>query len=87
VLLRLLIGQLIGQLTSTINTKTKTSKTAAVITPLPSSLLDQKIDEITAGLPASFGNNLRLLPNQQNISVIIEYIQAMKTETNLSDQL
>jgi hypothetical protein len=53
--------------TTNTNTKTKTSKTAAVITPLPSSLLDQKIDEITAGLPASFGNNLRLLPNQQNI--------------------
>jgi len=52
-------------LTSTINTKTKTSKTAAVITSLPSPLSDQKIDEITAGLPASFGNNLRLLPNQQ----------------------
>jgi integrase len=72
-------------LTSTINTKTKTSKTAAVITSLPSPLSDQKIDEITAGLPASFGNNLRLLPNQQNILVIIKYIQAMKTETNLSD--
>jgi integrase len=78
-------------LTSTINTKTKISKTAAaVITPIPSSsssssLLDQKIDEITAGLPASYGNNLRLLSNQQNISVIIEYIQAMKTEINPSD--
>jgi hypothetical protein len=75
-------------LTSTINTKTKASKTAAVITPIPSSsssLLDQKIDEITAGLPASYGNNLRLSSNQQNISVIIGYIQAMKTEINPSD--
>jgi integrase/recombinase XerD len=77
-------------LTTTISTKTKTgtktSKTAvSVITIPPSPLLDQKIDEITAGLPASYGNNLCLLSNQQNIPVIIEYIQAMKTETNLSD--
>jgi hypothetical protein len=35
--------------TTNANTNTKTSKTAAaVITPLLSSLLDQKIDEITA---------------------------------------
>jgi hypothetical protein len=37
--------------TTNTNTNTKTSKTTAVvvvITPLPSSLLDQKIDEITA---------------------------------------
>jgi hypothetical protein len=64
-------------LTTTISTKTKTgtktSKTAvSVITIPPSPLLDQKIDEITAGLPASYGNNLCLLSNQQNIPVIIE---------------
>jgi integrase len=75
----------IGQMKSTLSTKTKTNNTTTVITSLPSPILDQKIDEITAGLPASFGNNLRLLSSQQNISVIIEYIQAMKTETSLSD--
>jgi integrase/recombinase XerD len=75
----------IAQLKSTLSTEIKTSNTTAVITSLTSPLLDQKIDEITAGLPASFGNNLRSLPNQQNIPVIIQYIQAMKTETNLAD--
>lgn len=40
---------------------------------------------ITSGLPSSYGRNLRQLKNQQNISTIVEYILAMKTETNLSD--
>lgn len=52
---------------------------------ISTSLLDRKIDEITAGLQASYNKNLRLLTNQQNISIIVQYIQSMKTETNLSD--
>ena len=48
-------------------------------------LLDQKIDTITAGLTPSYGRNLRSLPNHQNISTIIQYIHAMRTEINLSD--
>jgi hypothetical protein len=46
--------------------------------------LDGKIDEITAGIPASYGNNLRQLESQENIFIIVRYIQVMKTETNLS---
>jgi integrase/recombinase XerD len=58
---------------------------ATEIIPSSSALLDRKIDEITAGLQTSYNNNLRSLSNQQNISIVVEYIQAMKTETNLSD--
>jgi hypothetical protein len=54
-------------------------------TAILNALLDQKIDEITAGLQASYGKNLRLMTNQQNLSVIVEYMQTMKVETNLSD--
>jgi hypothetical protein len=56
--------------TTNTNTNTKTSKTTAVvvvITPLPSSLLDQKIDEITAephSMPLSceLGTNYEVFP-------------------------
>jgi len=57
-------------------------KDAAIVSP---SLLDRKIDEITAGLAASCAKNLRLLSNQENIFTIIEYIQALKIETSLSN--
>jgi hypothetical protein len=57
-------------------------KNAAVISP---PLSDRKIDEITAGLAASCAKNLRLLSKQENIFTIIEYIQALKIETSLSD--
>ena len=74
---------------STIIRKTKLQRsketTVEISKPSSSALLDQKIDEITASLSACYGNNLRLLLNQQDISVIIEYIQAMKTEINPSD--
>jgi hypothetical protein len=53
----------------------------AIIPPL----LDGKIDEITEGLIASYGKNLRLLNDEQNISSIVDYIRALKTETSLSD--
>ena len=68
---------------TTRQTQTQT-QTKTTTTPLPSLLLEQKIDNITAGLPASYGNNLRLLSNiqNQNVSTIIQYIQAMKTETS-----
>jgi len=76
-------GDVIAASSSAVATKAleTTTPTTAAISPL----LDQKIDMITAGLPASYGKNLRLLSNQENISIIIEYIQALKTETSLSD--
>ena len=40
---------------------------------------------ITAGLTPSYGRNLRQLPNSQNVSTIIRYIQVMRTEINFSD--
>ena len=48
-------------------------------------LLDQKIDMITTGLLPFFGKKLRGLTNTQNVSTIIQYIQAMNTEINMSD--
>jgi hypothetical protein len=56
-----------------------TTPTTAAITAI-SPILDQKIDMITAGLPASYGMNLRLLSNQENISTIIEYIPALSSD-------
>jgi hypothetical protein len=62
----------ISRLTSsTIIRKTKLQRTKVTVEiskPSLSVLLDQKIDDITAGLSACYGNNLRLLSNQQNIS-------------------
>jgi site-specific recombinase XerD len=63
-----------------------TTATEVIQSSSASSLLDRKIDEITAGLQASYGKNLRLIANQQNLSIIVEYMQAMKVETNLSDE-
>jgi integrase len=48
-------------------------------------LLDRRIDEITEGLIESYGKNLRLLDDEQNISSIVDYIRTLKTETPLSD--
>lgn len=61
--------------------KTKTIEDESI----NATLLDQKIDIIAAGLPPSYGRNLQELPNQQNKKTIIEYISAMKTETNMSN--
>jgi hypothetical protein len=61
--------------------KSQTTTPTAITTPL----LDQKIDMITVGLTPSFCSNLRQLPNSQNISTIIQYIQVMRTEINFSD--
>jgi hypothetical protein len=49
-----------------------------------SSLLDVKIDETAAGLPASFAKQLHSISGD-SAATIIEYIAAMKTEVNLSD--
>ena len=50
----------------------------------PSALLDRKIDEITAGLPASFNKNLRSI-SEANAPTIVDYIAALKAEINPSD--
>jgi integrase len=49
-----------------------------------SPLLDRKIEETTAGLPASYTKHLRSI-GEGNAVTIIEYIVAMKSEVNLSD--
>ena len=56
------------------------STTVANISPL----LDRKIEEISAGIPASYSLHLRSA-GQNNVKVIIDYIVAMKSEVNLSD--
>jgi integrase/recombinase XerD len=63
--------------------KTKT-KVLAQQQQSPSPLLDRKIDEITAGLPASFNKNLRSI-SEGNAATIIDYITALKVEINPSD--
>ena len=49
-----------------------------------SPLLDRKIEEIGAGIPASYSLHLRSA-GQNNVNVIIDYIATMKSEVNLSD--
>ncbi|MGI8832642.1 MAG: hypothetical protein ACR2IS_08400 [Nitrososphaeraceae archaeon] len=49
-----------------------------------SPLLDRRIEETTAGLPASYTKSLRSVI-EYNAATIIEYIAAMKSEVNLSD--
>ncbi|CAN5121288.1 tyrosine-type recombinase/integrase [soil metagenome] len=56
------------------------STTAANISPL----LDRKIEEISAGISASYSLHLRSA-GQHNVTVIIDYIVTMKSEVNLSD--
>src|SRR5687768_98333 len=63
------------------STSASTSTSISDATPL----LDQKIDMITTGLLPFFGKKLRGLTNTQNVSTIIQYIQAMHTEINMSD--
>jgi integrase len=62
---------------------TATTITTATVTNA-SPLLDRKIEEITAGLPASFAKHLSST-GEGNASTIIEYIAAVKNEVNLSD--
>ena len=56
------------------------ASTTANISPL----LERKIEEISAGIPASYSLHLRSSgPN--NVKVIVDYILTMKSEVNLSD--
>ena len=48
-----------------------------------SALLDRKIEECTAGLVAS--TTKRLYSSRDNAATIVQYLEAMKTEVNLSD--
>jgi len=59
-----------------------TTATATVTNASP--LLDRKIEEITAGLPAAFSKHLSST-GDDNAATIIEYITAVKNEVNLSD--
>lgn len=43
-------------------------------------LLDTKIEEICTGLQISYVNNLRSISIENNIVIIINYINSMKTE-------
>jgi integrase len=60
------------------------STAATTTTNIPSPLLDRRIEEIGAGLPAAFTKHLRSI-SEGNAAAIVEYIAAMKSEINLSD--
>jgi hypothetical protein len=47
-------------------------------------LLDAKIEEVCIGLQRSYVKNLRSISIENNIVTIINYINSMKTELNLS---
>jgi hypothetical protein len=49
-----------------------------------SPILERKIDETTAGLPSSFAKHL-CSTGENNAITIVEYIDAVKNEVNLSD--
>ena len=51
---------------------------------IPSALLDRKIEETAAGLPASHTKQLQSI-SEDNAKLIVEYISAMKSEVNPSD--
>jgi integrase/recombinase XerD len=51
---------------------------------IPSVLLDRKIEETSAGLPASHTKQLQSI-SEDNAALIVEYISAMKSEVNPSD--
>jgi integrase len=57
--------------------------TSAVATNV-SALLDRKIEETSTGLPTSCARHLRSI-SETNATTVIEYIAAMKSEVNLSD--
>ena len=59
------------------------SSTVATATNI-SSLLDRKIEETSTGLQASFAKHLRSI-SEDNAATIIQYVAAMKSEVNLSD--
>ena len=47
-------------------------------------MLDRRIEETVAGLQRSVGNNVRSI-GEANAATIVEYIAAMKSEVNLSN--
>jgi hypothetical protein len=49
-----------------------------------SPLLDGEIEETTSGLQTSYSNRLRSM-DAGNAATVVEYIAAMKSEINLSD--
>jgi hypothetical protein len=49
-----------------------------------SALLDRKIEECTAGLAASTTKHMYSI-SRDNAATIVQYLEAMKTEVNLSD--
>jgi integrase/recombinase XerD len=53
-------------------------------TPSPSPLLDRKIEEITSSLPAAFNKKVHSI-GETNAAIIVDYITAMKTEINVTD--
>jgi integrase/recombinase XerD len=58
------------------------SSTATAVKSSP--ILDRKIEETGAGLPASYARQLRSI-SKDNAATIIDYIAAMKNEVNLAD--
>jgi hypothetical protein len=59
---------------------TSTVPTTASISPL----LERRIEETSVGLQAAFARHLSSI-SEDNAIAIIEYIAAMKSEVNLSD--
>ena len=58
------------------------SSTATAVKSSP--ILDRKIEETGAGLPASYTRQLHSI-SKDNAATIIDYIAAMKNEVNLAD--
>jgi hypothetical protein len=58
--------------------------TSAAVATNVSALLDRKIEETSTGLPTSCARHLRSI-SETNATTVIEYIAAMKSEVNLSD--
>jgi hypothetical protein len=68
-------------------TTTTTTPSASITPPLYSSdhvLFDRKIENITAGLQLQHVKQLKAI-HPENALIIVDYIQALKTEINLSD--
>jgi hypothetical protein len=58
------------------------SSTATAVKSSP--ILDRKIEETAAGLPASYTRQLHSI-SKDNAATIVDYIAAMKNEVNLAD--
>jgi len=62
----------------------QTTRTTTATAGKSNPILDKKIDEIGAGIPAYSSKQLHNI-SAENAAVIVEYIFAMKNEVNLSD--